>query len=126
AIAKLGNIHDSSRIIFTVNGTEALNLGLKGILKPGDHVIISFLEHNSVNRPLHKLALRGVRVTRVTCDPRSGLDMDELSRYPDDCFDPRFQCSGDDFADSRSGCTGQRSRDHLFGGRSSDYGKIKY
>ena len=80
AIAKLCNIHDPSRIIFTANGTEALNLGLKGILKPGDHVITSFLEHNSVNRPLHKLALRGVGISRITYDPRNGLDMDELFR----------------------------------------------
>ena len=80
AIAKLCNIRDPSRIIFTANGTEALNLGLKGILKPGDHVITSFLEHNSVNRPLHKLALRGVGISRITYDPRNGLDMDELFR----------------------------------------------
>ena len=80
AIAKLCNIHDPFRIIFTANGTEALNLGLKGVLKPGDHVITSCLEHNSVNRPLFKLASQGVEVTRIPCDPRNGLDVDELAR----------------------------------------------
>ncbi|MFH0811543.1 MAG: aminotransferase class V-fold PLP-dependent enzyme [Pseudomonadota bacterium] len=78
ALAKLCNIPDPARIIFTVNGTEALNLGLKGALKPGDHVITSSLEHNSVNRPLHKLATQGVEVTRIPGDPRYGLDVNKL------------------------------------------------
>ncbi len=80
AIAKLFNIHNLSRIIFTINCTEALNLGLKGILKRGDHVISSSLEHNSVNRPVFKLASKGISVTWVSCDPRYGVDLDEVSR----------------------------------------------
>lgn len=80
AIAKLCNIQDPSRIVFTCNGTEALNLGLKGILKPEDHVITSSIEHNSVTRPLFKLGMAGISVTCLNCDPVHGLDLDELSR----------------------------------------------
>jgi len=79
AIARLCTINDPSRIIFTFNGTLALNMALKGVLKSGDHVITSSFEHNSVNRPLHKLSLQGVEVSRITCDPRSGLDLKELT-----------------------------------------------
>jgi selenocysteine lyase/cysteine desulfurase len=55
-------------------------MALKGVLKSGDHVITSSFEHNSVNRPLHKLSLQGVEVSRITCDPKSGLDLKELIR----------------------------------------------
>ena len=49
SIAKLFNIEDSSRIAFTSNTTEALNIGIKGFLRPGDHAITSSMEHNSVS-----------------------------------------------------------------------------
>ncbi|MBI5416827.1 aminotransferase class V-fold PLP-dependent enzyme [Candidatus Poribacteria bacterium] len=65
-IADLFEIKDSSRIIFTLNATEAINLGIKGILKKGDHVITSTMEHNSVLRPLRRLEEDGIiSVTRV-------------------------------------------------------------
>ncbi|HCJ67028.1 MAG TPA: cysteine desulfurase, partial [Elusimicrobia bacterium] len=54
-LAKLFKVKDSSRIIFTANATEALNLGIKGLLEPGDEVITSAFEHNSVMRPLRTL-----------------------------------------------------------------------
>ena len=47
-------------VVFTHNGTHALNLALKGILRSGDHVILSDLEHNSVLRPVHALAQQGL------------------------------------------------------------------
>jgi len=52
-------------IVFTHNCTAAVNYVLKGCLKPGDHVIISNLEHNAVVRPLHILEKRGVQISRV-------------------------------------------------------------
>ena len=57
------------RFIFTLNGTDALNLAIKGTLRPGDHVVCGVLEHNSVLRPLASLEQRGI-VTRtiVGCD----------------------------------------------------------
>jgi len=54
-LAELFKVKDSSRIIFTANATEALNLGIKGLLQTGDEVITSSFEHNSVMRPLRTL-----------------------------------------------------------------------
>lgn len=57
------------RVIFTHNGTDSLNIAIKGIVKSGDHVITSDLEHNSVSRPLTALAEAGViTLTRVAAD----------------------------------------------------------
>lgn len=53
----------SSRIAFTHNATESLNLAIKGLIKPGDHVITSVMEHNSVLRPLYELEEQGVTLT---------------------------------------------------------------
>lgn len=59
-LSDLFGVGDPSRIIFTQNTTHALNLVIKGILKKGDHVIISDLEHNSVLRPIYKMAKEGL------------------------------------------------------------------
>jgi cysteine desulfurase family protein len=64
-VARLIAAPEIKRVIFTSNGTEALNLGLKGLLRPGDHVITSSIEHNSLTRPLHKLEQGGVEITRL-------------------------------------------------------------
>ena len=65
-VAKLLGINNSDRMIFTFSATDALNMGIKGLLSKGDHVITSKLEHNSVSRPLDSLQNRGViTVTRV-------------------------------------------------------------
>ncbi len=55
ALARLFKISDPSRIVFTCNCTESINLAVKGILQPGDHIVITDLEHNAVLRPLWKL-----------------------------------------------------------------------
>jgi cysteine desulfurase/selenocysteine lyase len=66
---------DPCRIIFTANGTESLNLGIQGMLRPGDHVITSAVDHNSVLRPLRFLEEeRDVQVTRVACSPTGVID----------------------------------------------------
>ncbi|MFG0248705.1 MAG: aminotransferase class V-fold PLP-dependent enzyme [Phycisphaeraceae bacterium JB051] len=74
-LARLFNVNKHNRIIFTLNGTDALNMGIKGLLgtSAGEgnvpHVITTVLEHNSVSRPLQSLADRGViELTRVECD----------------------------------------------------------
>jgi len=69
-LARLVNAPDKDRIILTFNCTDSLNMGLKGLLRPGDHVITSCIEHNSVVRPLKKLERQGVKVTRLS--PRTG------------------------------------------------------
>ncbi len=71
-VARLINAVEIERVIFTLNCTEALNLGLKGLLRPGDHVITSCIGHNSLVRPLRRLELRGVRVTRLPPSPETG------------------------------------------------------
>lgn len=55
ALARLFNVRDSSRLVFTKNCSEALNLAIKGLLRSGDHVVTSSMEHNSVWRPLKTL-----------------------------------------------------------------------
>ena len=59
----------ADEIVFTQNCTGALNLALHGILKPGDHVITTMMEHNSVLRPLNELRMRGVETSIVRCSP---------------------------------------------------------
>ncbi len=73
-VAQLFGVGDSSRVIFGLNATEAINLGLKGILCPGDHVITSSMEHNSVMRPLRALEKEGLALTVTPCSPEGFLD----------------------------------------------------
>ncbi|MGB9887351.1 MAG: aminotransferase class V-fold PLP-dependent enzyme [Moorellales bacterium] len=75
ALARLFNVRDASRIVFTANATEALNLAIKGLVGPGDHVVTSSLEHNAVWRCLKTLERdRGVKLTVVRCAPDGTLD----------------------------------------------------
>lgn len=67
ALAELFGCDDSLRIAFTKNATEALNMALQGLLHPGDHVIASGMEHNSVMRPLRFLETQGVQISVVSC-----------------------------------------------------------
>lgn len=67
--AKLFNIDNPENIIFTSNCTNALNTVIKGILKKGDHAVISSLEHNSVVRPLQTLAENGITYSVAECVP---------------------------------------------------------
>lgn len=64
--ARLFHIRDASRLVFTKNTTESLNLALLGMLKEGDHVITTSMEHNSVLRPLEHLRSKGVSHTIVS------------------------------------------------------------
>lgn len=68
-VCKLFNVNDESKVIFTSGCTHSLNTVIKGILKKGDHCVISALEHNSVLRPLEKLKERGVSYTVATVYP---------------------------------------------------------
>jgi cysteine desulfurase/selenocysteine lyase len=65
-------INDSSRLVFTHSTTEGLNLAVSGLLRPGDHVVTTTMEHNSLVRPLRRAMKGGVEVTWVSCD-RSGF-----------------------------------------------------
>lgn len=68
ALASFFGVSDSSRLIFTHSATESLNLAITGLLKPGDHVVSSSMEHNALVRPLHLMRSRGVEVSFVPAD----------------------------------------------------------
>ena len=74
ALAEFFNAPDPLRIVFTHNITEALNVALKGILRPGDHVVTSSMEHNSMMRPLRELERNGIELTVVPCSPEGLLN----------------------------------------------------
>ena len=68
ALAQLFGAESPERIAFTANSTEALNMAIKGVLNPGDHVITTALEHNSVLRPLYELEDQGLELTILAAD----------------------------------------------------------
>ncbi|MFA5103891.1 MAG: aminotransferase class V-fold PLP-dependent enzyme [Candidatus Margulisiibacteriota bacterium] len=68
SLAKLFNAEDPKQIVFTLNCSDALNTAINGVLKPGDHVLITSIEHNSVVRPLRFLEKQGVEVEIVSVD----------------------------------------------------------
>ncbi|MGQ9467446.1 MAG: aminotransferase class V-fold PLP-dependent enzyme [Anaerolineae bacterium] len=74
AVAELFHAPDPLRVVFGMNATEGLNLALRGLLRPGDHVVTSSMEHNSVMRPLRALEREGISVTVVACSPEGSLD----------------------------------------------------
>jgi len=80
ALSVLFHVKDSSRIVFTLNATESINLALKGLLKPGDHVITSSMEHNSVMRPLRDLEKKGIELNIIPCSNEGMLDPQEVER----------------------------------------------
>jgi cysteine desulfurase family protein len=77
--ARLIGTDDSSRIVFTHSATEALNLAVAGLLKAGDHVVTTSMEHNSLARPLYRAEQQGVEVTRVTCGPDGLVNLEALA-----------------------------------------------
>jgi cysteine desulfurase/selenocysteine lyase len=69
------------RIVFCLNATDALNMAIKGVVRPGDHVITSVLEHNSVSRPLNRLEREGViTLTRLPATSDHLIDPDAVAR----------------------------------------------
>ncbi|MDZ7386750.1 MAG: aminotransferase class V-fold PLP-dependent enzyme [candidate division KSB1 bacterium] len=79
-IAELVGCEDPLRVVFCANGTTALNFALHGLLRPGDHVVCTSMEHNSVMRPLRTLEQRGVELTVVPCSPTGELQLFELEQ----------------------------------------------
>ncbi len=78
-LAKFLGIKHPERMIFTFNATDALNMGIKGLLCEGDHVITSNLEHSSVSRPLTGLEKHGViTVTRVANSGDGFINADDI------------------------------------------------
>ena len=80
ALAQLFGAESPDRIAFTANSTESLNIAIKGILDPGDHVITTALEHNSVLRPLYELEDRGTELTVLPADPRGNICYEDFEK----------------------------------------------
>jgi len=78
-LARLLHLPNPERLVFTLNATDALNLGLKGTLKPGDHVITSSIEHNSISRPLLELEKKGeITFSKVQVDVNGNINWNEF------------------------------------------------
>jgi cysteine desulfurase/selenocysteine lyase len=80
AVAGLLGLSDPLRVIFTANATHALNLAINGVLRPGDHVVTTSMEHNSVMRPLRALEAEGTGLTVVPCAADGVLDVAAIER----------------------------------------------
>ncbi|MEW5785972.1 MAG: aminotransferase class V-fold PLP-dependent enzyme [Bacillota bacterium] len=81
ALASLLNAPDPGRIVFTLNATDALNLALKGLLEPGDHVLFTAMEHNSVLRPLGGLRRAGlINTTVIPCSEIGDPDLNFMEK----------------------------------------------
>ena len=80
-LARLLGCPRADHVCFTPNSTGALNTAINGVVRPGDRVVTTVLEHNSVLRPLNRLAAElGVTVEHAGCDENGVLDYDELER----------------------------------------------
>ncbi len=69
---------DPRQIVFTLNATESLNTAIRGLLSPGDHVVTTAMEHNSVLRPLYEMEEKGVALTIVPADKRGRVAFSDL------------------------------------------------
>ena len=77
--ARLFGFSRPERVVFTLNATDALNMAIKGVLRPGDHAITSVLEHNSISRPLNQLERDGIiTLTRLPANGDHQIDPDEV------------------------------------------------
>jgi cysteine desulfurase family protein len=85
AVCELLHAPDPLRLVWCKNVTEALNLALRGLLHPGDHVVTSSMEHNSVMRPLRALEHSGVEVTVIGCSQQGVLERADV----EDAIRPR-------------------------------------
>lgn len=77
-LANLFHAGDPKQVAFTSNATESLNTAICGLFGPGDHIITTVMEHNSVLRPLYRLREAGAELSFVTCDRQGRLNYREL------------------------------------------------
>lgn len=80
-ICSMFNFNIPENVIFTRNITESLNILIKGLLKPNDHVIISSMEHNAVMRPLTSLSKNAVEFSRIPSSNKGELFIEELQDH---------------------------------------------
>ena len=77
----LFNCPNSKNVVFTPSVTYSLNFFIKGFLKPGDHVLVTSIEHNAVMRPLVQMEKLGVEFDAVPCDEEGGVTADDFRAY---------------------------------------------
>ena len=77
-IAGFFGVKNPKQVVFTANSTESLNIAIHGLIKPGDHVISSVMEHNSVLRPLYEREEAGAELTLIECDGKGRLLTDDI------------------------------------------------
>ncbi|WP_312832269.1 aminotransferase class V-fold PLP-dependent enzyme [Sedimentibacter saalensis] len=77
-LAELFNLDDPMKVILTFNATDGLNMAIKGILRPGDHVVTTAMEHNSVLRPIKELENIGVENTIVSCSHEGKINVEDI------------------------------------------------
>lgn len=80
SIASILGAQDPFTVVFARNATEAINTAVRGLLKPGDHVITSSMEHNSVMRPLRAAERKGVELSVVACSSEGDIDPGDVAR----------------------------------------------
>ncbi|MDF2485604.1 MAG: Cysteine desulfurase family protein [Herbinix sp.] len=79
-LSELFKVGDPSRVVFTSNATESLNIAILGLLQPGDHCITSAMEHNSVLRPLYLLESLGLELTILPISEKGCMDLAEIEK----------------------------------------------
>lgn len=77
-LCRLFNHPDPTHAVLTPGATAGLNMVIKGLLRPGDHCLVSSMEHNAVMRPLVQLEREGVAFERIPCDPQGRLRLEAL------------------------------------------------
>lgn len=78
ALADLFGAESPGQIAFTANATQSLNTAIKGVLRPGDHVITTALEHNSVLRPLYEMEARGAELSIIASDSLGRIRYEDI------------------------------------------------
>lgn len=77
-VSELFGLGNPLQVAFTANSTASLNMAVQGIFSPGDHVITTMLEHNSVLRPLYRMRENGVELTIVRADRLGNIRYEDM------------------------------------------------
>ena len=80
-VAELFHGEDPAQVVFTANATESLNTAIKGLFSPGDHILTTQLEHNSVLRPLFELEEKGLELTILESDAKGCISYEDFEKH---------------------------------------------
>ena len=80
SLVEAGQLKDPNRLVFTMNATMSLNLIINGMIGPGDHVVTTMVEHNSVIRPVNHKVREGAEATYVVPDGEGYLDPEDVRK----------------------------------------------